>query len=112
MKTKAIARHGDVFIFKVEDEMSTDGFKEAKNSILAYGEVTGHSHKLEVENLGDLMVDPTADSAAAQDLKFELKAEGTLTHQEHEVIKLKPGKYIAVIQEEYDPVEYTRKVLD
>lgn len=111
MKSTLVARHGDVFIFKVNEEMdiSKDKFKAQKSEILAYGEVTGHCHKLETKKEGDLLV---ANGVLNDGIAFELKAEGTLTHQEHDTITLEPGKYISIIQEEYDPVEETRKVMD
>jgi len=112
MKTKLVARHGDVFIFKVEDgKINKKNFNKSKAITLAYGEVTGHSHKLAVEN-SDILVNESFNENGIEGIAFELTEVGTLTHQEHEPIILQPGTYISVIQEEYDPILETRKVLD
>lgn len=106
MKTKLFARQGDVFIFKMNRKKSTSNFRKQKEVVLALGEVTGHSHKLNSNDTDILFCDNNEYNL------FELTSEGILTHEEHETIKLPPGQYISIIQTEYDPIEHRRKVID
>jgi hypothetical protein len=107
MKTKLFARQGDVFIFKINRKKSTSNFKRQKEVVLALGEVTGHSHRLNSDS-GDILL---CEDNNGSNL-FELNSQGILTHEEHETIKLPPGQYISIIQTEYDPIEHRRKVMD
>jgi hypothetical protein len=106
-KMKLYARHGDVFIFKT-NKLSSTNLKKQRQILLALGEVTGHSHKLEMVNGGDISYLENGDDSYS----FELTKEGFLTHEEHDVITLEPGKYISIIQREYDPINNIKKVID
>jgi len=97
------ALHGDVIITRVDK--APPGFKgmEAEpNNALAYGEVTGHVHKL----IGvpgkdfDLKVEPTT-----KERHLHIVRPTALKHQEHSPIILPPGFYRIGIQREYDPFE-------
>lgn len=101
-------RQGDVYILQVEDQ-EEHKFHEADNFILAYGEVTGHKHKLSPKQGGTIAIDKV------DDMKIFVNVEGAgaeVTHEEHETIDLEPGKYEVRIQREYDPVRDSRAVLD
>jgi predicted phosphodiesterase len=106
-KMKLYARHGDVFIFKT-NKLSSTNLKKQRQILLALGEVTGHSHKLEMVNGGDISYLENGDDSYS----FELTKEGFLTHEEHDTIKLPPGQYISIIQTEYDPINNIKKVID
>lgn len=96
-------RHGDVMIAVAADV--PEGAKQRLSTILAYGEVTGHSHRIaepqaaEVwERGGMLFLNVVADSA-------------TLIHEEHKPITLPRGVYRVWGQREYTP-QAIRKVVD
>jgi hypothetical protein len=86
-------RHGDVQLVKVKnipvDAKKLDGRKE-----LAYGEVTGHAHRIDV---GDLF--ETKDGG----LFLKVDRLATLTHEEHKTVKVKPGCYRVAIKRQYTP---------
>ena len=95
-----IYRQGDVLIVKVEQEF--DGANE-QSAILAYGEATGHHHKLEgtveiVREQGEISM-------------FRVVEATPLTHQEHATITVEPGVYRVIRQREYQRGEIQR-VLD
>jgi hypothetical protein len=108
INSKLYVRHGDVFIFKIDKKISTNNFTKQKEVVLALGEVTGHSHKLKSMN-SDILIGEMGESNS---YIFELTNLGSLSHEEHDEIKLEPGQYISMIQVEYDPIEHTRKVID
>lgn len=132
MKTKNIARHGDVLIRRVLDinGLTSSGSEEKQNFVkvekitLAEGEVTGHHHELIPENTATLEVltadnieDVESSNFNVNELAeaiFQVKGgRGVLTHQEHNPIVLEEGVYIKRIQRELDPFENRiRKVMD
>jgi hypothetical protein len=96
-------RHGDVFIAAV-DSIPARAIARP-NGVLAYGEATGHSHRIEkpgsseLWELGDqLYLRVTADFAR-------------VVHQEHKPITLPRGIYRVWQQREYSP-EAIRRVMD
>lgn len=98
-------RHGDVFIQvakKVPDSAS-----KLPHTILAKGEMTGHSHRLEPYDAAMLYRDSDSD-----DFYVHVTAEtATLVHEEHAAISFSQGIYRAWIQREYSP-EAIRRVID
>lgn len=106
MKSKLFARHGDVFIFKMDRKKNMSNVKKQKQVTLALGEVTGHSHKLS-SNEDILICDNNPEYKI-----FEMNSSGILTHEEHNSIILPPGQYMSIIQMEYDPIEHRKKVID
>lgn len=100
MNFEKVYRHGDVIIFKL-DEKDLPQFtsKKATSLTLAYGEVTGHSHKL----TGDLEL---LEAELNQDeIMFRVHTQGLLKHEEHDQIVLESGLYLKVNQVEYDPYQ-------
>ena len=88
-------RHGDVLIARVE-AIPTSA-RQLPTTVLAHGEVTGHSHRVErpetaqVFRSGDfLYLSVTAEMAA-------------LVHEEHSRIELPRGVYKVWQQREYTP---------
>lgn len=102
-------RHGDIGF--IPSENSDGEVIEHKGSfVVGYGETTGHKHVLTVKKPSDLII--KKDSSG--NYFFELKEEGTLTHEEHKTIKMPPGVYKKFQEEEVDwfAKGITRKVLD
>lgn len=100
-------RQGDVLLQQI-DAIPNDAAPCAIKGdvILAYGEVTGHAHRLAPEQ-----VKPYAKGGAwsADAERFIAVAEATaLTHEEHSAIVLLPGNYRVVQQREYSPEEIRR----
>lgn len=101
IKSKFIARQGDVLIEAVESIPSNS--KKAKNNVVAVGE--GH-HVHEV--FGDVDV-----LESKGELHLVVNSKGTLEHvipgtrtkAEHNEIKLPKGNYKVIHQREYDPYE-------
>jgi len=100
MKQKFSLRQGDVLILRVDEipKDSKPAKRDAGKIVLAYGEVTGHSHAI---------ADKQAKSfLSGDDLYIDLTRRATITHQEHGPVTLDPGIYKVVHQ-----VEYRRKEL-
>lgn len=95
-------RQGDVLLMKVES-LPPDAVKDSvsDNIVLALGEVTGHSHRLEVPQGATLYT-------WNDDRLVEINHPGKLLHEEHDTIPLSPGFYKVVIQREYTPGRIVR----
>lgn len=109
-------RQGDVLISQVAQ--LPEAAQPVENStspkiVLAWGEVTGHHHR--IENDGDVaeaqeFTMKDAAGAVRRFLKvFDLGA--TVKHEEHAAIALPPGLYEITQQREYTP-EAIRNVAD
>lgn len=94
-------RHGDVILEKVDKQILGESKKEV---ILAYGEVTGHKHKLVSEQILEVIY--------PDGRYIELEQEGSLTHEEHDTLQIPPGTYKVLIQREVDLLGEVRQVLD
>ena len=91
-------RHGDVLIQRIQAAPAERG-KQLPHRILAHGEVTGHTHRIQetagaaLYTLGaELLLEVTADAA-------------TVVHEEHAPIRLERGHYRVWRQREYSPEE-------
>jgi hypothetical protein len=96
-------RHGDVLIAPTSS--IPQSAKPRPNVVLAYGEITGHSHRVKEpgsadvwEHGGMLFLRVTADKA-------------TIVHEEHKPIVLTRGIYRVWMQREYTP-EAIRRIVD
>ncbi len=96
-------RHGDIMIAAVA--AIPGGAEHRPTSVLAWGEVTGHSHRIEeaetaeiLELQGVMYLNVTAPLAR-------------LVHQEHKPIILPRGTYRFWYQREYSP-EAIRRIVD
>lgn len=99
----SLIRQGDVLLVPVEsipDDVK-DISRENGQVILAYGEVTGHSHFIVEEEVR------LVTSEQAQQLKMWLLVETVepveLRHDEHDTLLIPPGQYIVRRQREYHP---------
>lgn len=92
-----LIRHGDVLIQRVSKIPGK--LVPLPHAILAHGEVTGHSHR--IENPADVElfeVDGT--------LYLRVKSESAaLIHQEHATLQIPHGEYKVWRQREYTPRE-------
>ena len=105
---KLLFRQGDVYIFENKDIDKTK-LKPTKEYILAKGEITGHKHWLKTDTK-----ESSIDIFRGNDFIDALIKNDTATiiHEEHKPITLEPGSYTIKIQQEYDPIQYKRNVLD
>jgi hypothetical protein len=97
-------RQGDVLIREIKS-LPIDKATKRENGILAYGEVTGHCHKVEELKKAEVM-------EVGDGLFLRVGEEGVrIVHDEHAPIVLPAGNYEIVIQREYSP-EAIRNVQD
>lgn len=95
-----ILRQGDVLLVDVGElpaqaqPMETDRGRV----VLAYGEVTGHSHQIKEPAKAKLW------SAGAERF-LQVMEKTALVHEEHSAANLAPGIYRVAIQQEYAPAE-------
>jgi hypothetical protein len=88
-------RQGDVYLFPV-DKIPANAIEDTTEGdvILAYGEATGHHHRLTGSG--------TRLFASAKDRRFLcVKAPDTLVHEEHAAIVVDPGNYEILTKREY-----------
>lgn len=122
-----ILRQGDVALIRVAGLPSialTERTRDKGAVVLAYGEVTGHSHAIldkqvvqfDAENAQDAAaqllasVGLTVELHAANAPSFlEVKDGGTIEHQEHDPIALDPGTYVVLRQcewtDDHEPIQ-------
>jgi hypothetical protein len=94
--TKQI-RQGDVLLERVE-KIPKNTKKEQKDNgdvVLAYGEVTGHKHR--VLDGAEVLL------AENGERYLEATKQTALVHEEHDVAQIGPGFWNVVIQKEYSP---------
>src|SRR5947199_199309 len=96
-----MVRQGDVLLKPVAriPKGTARRQQEKERIVLAYGEVTGHTHAIhDLENV-DVLV------ASYGKIFLRIKEEVALQHEEHGKIQVLPGNYEIVIQREYSPTE-------
>lgn len=97
MNFTEIYRHGDVLIYKLDQELNNVNDKVIKQLILAEGEVTGHAHRL----TGDVEI--IQNKPINGEMIFQVNDSAVLSHEEHDKIVLSQGVYLKVNQVEYNP---------
>jgi hypothetical protein len=97
-------RQGDVLLMKVDGVPAKT--KQLSTKIVAYGEVTGHAHRIEAD-AGDVVLVEDEEG----NMFVRVKDSASIRHEEHGAIKLGKGDYKVVHQREYSP-EAIRPVLD
>ena len=101
------ARQGDIFFKTVKN--IPNNLKKKTDNILAYGEVTGHSHKIMSPSISEMQsfVDENGDIyvlSEHEDIK--------IGHDEHDVITLPKNEWICVSrQREFNALESSRESL-
>ena len=109
-KAPLIYRQGDVLLIAV-DSIPADAAPCTIDGdvILAYGEVTGHAHRLAPDTVKPFAKGGVWSPAAE---RFLTALDGaTITHEEHGAIALAPGCYRVIQQREYHP-DAIRNVAD
>tara|TARA_R100000781_G_C3995863_1_gene98587 strand:- start:27 stop:458 length:432 start_codon:yes stop_codon:yes gene_type:complete len=119
-------QQGDVVMFKLNDEdfekydnrnksggnysMSTyDGNTDTK-AVLAFGEVTGHTHRVEMSEMleeAGVTLHMDMGNEAGKDVPNAFQVNGgsvELQHEEHDTITLPPGNYVVHIVREFNPI--------
>ena len=105
-------RQGDVLFRKIA-RLPNGERRKRENATVAYGEVTGHSHCLAIEDREVAEVLEIGDGLYVHVSAEGVRIEGgaTFVHEEHGPITLPPGNWKVIIQREYSP-EAIRNVLD
>lgn len=96
---KILAIQGDLRFIKAKE--SRKG-KKRKDTVLVYGESTGHKHYLndgEVYDYGERLL-------------FSVPANTTIVHEEHNPIPFEKGDYEVIRQREYKSSNMTALVID
>lgn len=109
-------QQGDVLIKEFDEEKARFSWrfrlknrekKELSEFVVAYGESTGHSHKI----VGKIVA--YIPNTTNQLIVVEVLEESTIYHEEHGPITLPPGKYYIDQVQEYDHFrEEARRVVD
>ncbi len=103
------SRQGDIF-FESVSKLPSKGLKKKTDAILAYGEVTGHSHQITTA-----IADCESYVDEQGDIYIRSSKEIAVSHDEHNTITLPANEWICVSrQREYDPLSANRerRVLD
>lgn len=105
-------RQGDV-LFQRISKLPPGKRTKRNNATVAYGEVTGHSHALAVEDRKAAEVLEIGGGLYVRVSQKGLCIDGgaTFVHEEHAPVTLPPGSYEVTIQREYSP-EAIRNVID
>ena len=99
--TRKKYRQGDVLLVPVEKQPEAF-FKKREDGVVAYGEVTGHTHRIINGTVADLF---------EHGLYVNVDSGGKIVHDEHNAIDLDKGLYKVVIQREYTAGD-VRRVVD
>jgi hypothetical protein len=130
-KTARIFRQGDVLIIAVAAGLlgARPKQRERGGVVLAYGEVTGHSHRIEEPSAALMVLDDQSAMAeaarqllASVGLTMEIRDEdvvgvldtpkgGHIEHEEHGTIPLREKYHVVLRQREYSPADI-RQVAD
>lgn len=93
-------RQGDVFVEECNEEIDINEcrslFSVDEDVILAYGEATGHAHRIKDRNV-KLYEDKKSN------LYLVVNKDCALTHEEHSTIPLKTSIYRVYRQRQYSP---------
>ena len=105
---KMIHMQGDISLIPHE-AVKGEVIKHNGEFVLAYGETSGHAHRVKVANPEQMVVIKDKDGNVY--LKFT--REGKLTHEEHETHVITPGWYKLNHEREHDYFSNnTRRVQD
>lgn len=89
------------FGLTINKNMKNEKLKKNKDRALAYGEVTGHSHRVDV------------DVYEREDGLREFSGSTTIKHEEHKPIKVPNKEWVSDVVVEFDYLQkIERKVID
>ena len=94
-------RQGDVLMVQTKLPAGAKAADKPGDVILAYGEVTGHAHRIKERDKVRMW-----DAGAERFL--QVLEDTALTHEEHAPVMLHPGVYRLPQQVEYTPAEIRR----
>ena|SRR3990167_10177061 len=101
-------RHGDVLLTKIDTLPEGKEIQHKGQHILAWGEVTGHAHRLTVKDKDDMKVVESGGITF-----ISLVAPAPLTHEEHRQLEIPSGIWKLTFEREFDPcLESIRQVRD
>jgi len=101
------ALHGDVVVIKDNEPIDFKSMKIVNDHCLAYGEATGHAHKI----FGEQDAFEVRECAKTKIRHLKVVRDVALRHQEHSPIVIPPGFYKIGIQQEYDPFEKMKRAV-
>ena len=109
----------DVVMLKVDDDYFKENTgsdvteyhgKQPTHAIMAFGEVTGHTHQINMANMlknTGITLHMGYNRKAGIDVPegfAVIDAPVTITHEEHDAIELPPGYYMVRIVREFDHI--------
>ena len=115
-------QQGDVVMFKVDQEYFEKNTRHGEeyrshymggkdqHAIVAFGEVTGHKHQVNMKDMAEeagVTLSMGYNRTAGVDVPdgFQvIDAPVTITHEEHDPLELPPGNYIVRIVREFDHI--------
>ncbi len=115
-------QQGDVVMFQVDDDTFNKHVRNSNNAIteyhgktktkaiLAFGEVTGHTHRVNMKDMAKmagvtLHMGYRGEPGIDVPNGFEVRGDTvTLCHEEHNSIDIPPGKYVVRIVREFDHI--------
>ncbi len=103
-----IYRQGDVLLIEVK-VIPKDAFEQpivGHELVLAYGEATGHRHRVEFLDKSDGV--KLYHASGGERYLHVAGVTLDLLHEEHETVKVPPGKYLIPSRFEYTPAELRR----
>lgn len=110
MKEKRLFRQGDVLLIPTTEKAATKQHTEVPRDnggvVLAYGEVTGHSHQFRDPGVCMLRREGVSDRVV-----IVSDVEALLVHEEHSTIAVPKGTYLCRTQVEWSE-DLVRNVAD
>lgn len=114
MSTQTLYRQGDIMLQRIEPEDAAvdydldEGSEIARENgklVIALGEVTGHSHVVEMPAVKMIAAPNRNDKQKQKELDRFLISEQpfAMTHDEHAAVHVPAGLYRIVRQQEYAP---------
>jgi len=113
-------QQGDVVMYKVDnnfdkftssnENQSSYSGKTNTKAILAFGEVTGHTHRIEMKDMleeAGITLHMNSHHSAGKDVPKSFSVKGTnvtLIHEEHDDVVLPPGNYVIRIVQEFNHI--------
>tara|TARA_Y100001951_G_C11106577_1_gene165070 strand:- start:5 stop:388 length:384 start_codon:yes stop_codon:yes gene_type:complete len=114
-------QQGDVVMFQVDEKTFDESIKycptkaiysggKKEKAILAFGEVTGHTHRVNMEEMlenAGVTLHMQSRDEAGKDVPhaFQVKNEiVTLKHEEHNPVDIPPGFYLVRIIREFNHI--------
>lgn len=101
MEKIKMVRHGDVQIIPV-NEIPKEA-KKLDRKELAYGEVTGHAHRI---NIGEIFETKNGE------LYLSVEKLSKVSHEEHKTVEIPKGKYRIIIKRQYNAENGWERVID